>query len=303
MTAAARTGLLVNTLSQRNRGRGAPPMREGMIRCALESMDELGGHLAALRAADVDTLIIDGGDGTVQAVLTALYAEPGEWRPRLAVLPGGMTNLIAGDVGLRGDYETAIARSRRGGVETELRPVMRVRHGDSVHCGMFFAAGLIERAILLCRREIHSRGLRASAAVGATVAWIMARHAINPARQDELFHPYRIDVLASGERDAAPKLLFLAATTRSLTLGAHPFWDEAGPIKATWARYPANQLIARLPGLFRGRPQNDEAYHSRAAARFELALDEPFVLDGEIYDPPAGGRIVIEHAADAEFVR
>ena len=67
-------------------------------------------------------LVINGGDGTVQAALTELYngGHFGDSPPPVAVLPSGKTNLIALDLGARGDpiatlerlIEIAAGRSR-----------------------------------------------------------------------------------------------------------------------------------------------------------------------------------------------
>src|SRR3546814_18740932 len=57
-------------------------------------------------------LVINGGDGTVQAALTELYhgGHFGPAVPPVAVLPNGKTNLIALHLGARGDPMEALAR-------------------------------------------------------------------------------------------------------------------------------------------------------------------------------------------------
>ena len=56
-------------------------------------------------------LAINGGDGTVQAALTELYnGHFGDDPPPVAVLPSGKTNLIALDLGARGDPIEALER-------------------------------------------------------------------------------------------------------------------------------------------------------------------------------------------------
>src|SRR5688500_20064039 len=58
-----------------------------------------------------DVLVINGGDGTVQATLTEMFnGKPfGDVPPPVAVLPNGKTNLIAQDLGADGD--PIVARS------------------------------------------------------------------------------------------------------------------------------------------------------------------------------------------------
>ena len=57
-------------------------------------------------------LVINGGDGTVQAALTELYhgGHFGDTPPPVAVLPNGKTNLIAHDLGADGDPIAALER-------------------------------------------------------------------------------------------------------------------------------------------------------------------------------------------------
>ena len=57
-------------------------------------------------------LVINGGDGTVQAALTEIYngGHFGDAPPPVAVLPSGKTNLIALDLGARGDPIEALER-------------------------------------------------------------------------------------------------------------------------------------------------------------------------------------------------
>ena len=100
----------------------------------------------------VNTIAISGGDGTVNAVLNALFAHhPFPRLPLLAVLRGGTTNMTAGDVGLRGRPDRALRRliecaARAGeGLSVIERPVMRIDPGAgrSPIYGMFFGAAAI----------------------------------------------------------------------------------------------------------------------------------------------------------------
>ena len=57
-------------------------------------------------------IVINGGDGTVQATLTEIHngGAFGDDAPPVAVLPNGKTNLIALDLGAQGDPVQALAR-------------------------------------------------------------------------------------------------------------------------------------------------------------------------------------------------
>ena len=89
-------------------------------------------------------LVINGGDGTVQAALTEIYngGHFGDEPPPVAVLPNGKTNLIAHDLGAGGDpIETlervlAIARSDLAPhiVQRELITLSGGRRGTAGRC-------------------------------------------------------------------------------------------------------------------------------------------------------------------------
>src|SRR3546814_16618271 len=87
-------------------------------------------------------VVINGGDGTVQAALTELYSVGhfGGSPPPVAVLPNGKTNLIALDLGAEGDPIKALER----GVE----PVGSVRERKSVVLGKS-----VSTCVVLCGRR------------------------------------------------------------------------------------------------------------------------------------------------------
>ncbi len=85
-----------------------------MLYAELTEFDALPRVVAELARAEVELIVIDGGDGTVQAVLSEiLRGSVFRAAPQFAVLASGMTNLIAADVGIRG-----CARMRSNGFWT-----------------------------------------------------------------------------------------------------------------------------------------------------------------------------------------
>src|SRR5215208_4782915 len=65
----------------------------------VEHAHQVGEALRTIARVRPKVLVINGGDGTVQAALTELYngAQFGDAPPPVAVLPSGKTNLIAFD--------------------------------------------------------------------------------------------------------------------------------------------------------------------------------------------------------------
>ena len=78
----------------------------------VERADQIGEAMATIARVQPKLLVINGGDGTVQAALTELYngGHFGANPPPVAVLPSGKTNLIALDLGAAGDPVVALQR-------------------------------------------------------------------------------------------------------------------------------------------------------------------------------------------------
>jgi hypothetical protein len=87
--------------------------------------------LAELAAAGVRRVVLNGGDGTVQAALTTLalrspFASP----PQVLVLAGGTTNMSAYDLGSHGRPVAQLRALLGGRLRTTRRRVLAVREDD-----------------------------------------------------------------------------------------------------------------------------------------------------------------------------
>ena len=104
-----RIGVLCNPLSGKNR-QGLKTISQTISKYPqafqhnVQTPRDIYEALFDFASHKVDLLVISGGDGTVQAVLTVLYNhQPFAKQPQLIVLAAGTTNMIAGDVGVSGD--------------------------------------------------------------------------------------------------------------------------------------------------------------------------------------------------------
>src|SRR3712207_137851 len=169
----ALVALLSNPRSTGNRSM-LPRVREfvaahpNIFHFEVQTVDEVPEALATIARVKPAVLVINGGDGTVQAALTELYhgdhfdGSP----PPVAVLPNGKTNLIALDLGASGDPLDAL-RQILAIVEADVRPHVVARqlialpdgcNGRPVLGRFRGAAGLAE-GILFCRHKIYPLGL------------------------------------------------------------------------------------------------------------------------------------------------
>jgi len=163
-------GVLINPLSGGNlNGLGA--IRRvinnypKVIQRDVQTPQDVLKALMDFASRDVDLLAVNGGDGTVQAVLTGLFHhQPFAILPMLAVLQSGTTSMTARDVGFTGSPVKALekifgwADSGAGDPRIIERPVLQVQApGHDSRYGMFFGTAGIYQGANRCRAEAYSQ--------------------------------------------------------------------------------------------------------------------------------------------------
>jgi hypothetical protein len=315
-----KVGLLSNPRSERNR-RGLEDVhaagagRPDVLHERLDEGRELGEVLRDFAGREVGLLVVSGGDGTVQRLLTALLEErPFESAPPLAILPRGMANMTAGDVGLRGRTPAALRRlldcAGTGDLGQHLveRRVLRVENVQGVppQRGMCFgAAGLCDVIGWVCDR-IHPLGLKGEWAHGSALAVLLLRLLLGQLPKD-MFQGQELSVaLDGGPTISSRHFLVLATTLERLVLGSRPFWNQGdAPIRYTSIAHPPTGLVWRAKRLLYGpdRSRLPDGYFSRGVSRIELVLESPFVIDGEMFEPAADRPLVLSAADRIRLVR
>ena len=323
-----RIGVITNPKSHANKAQSDSLTQHladaGRVRhVVLGAMDEIPGILADFADNEVDVLAIAGGDGTVQAVLTEVFgSRPFADPPRLAVIPRGMTNMIAADVGLRRRGLQRLADLRASDEldrVTVRRRILRVENarGHVPQYGMFFGGAAIYRAILACRTGVHPYRIKADAAAAVTLAGILWRSLFARSKLSESDRTDESRRVLSGDRieigfDSQPvhsmtSLVVLATTLDRLILRSRPFWNDSGDdIRFTCVAYPAKQVLRYVLRVLYGGNHRDlpaDCYMSRSADRISLAMDCPFTIDGELFETEPGVPLILTAADQAEFIR
>ena len=255
--------------------------------------------LREMRADPPDLLVVNGGDGTVAAVLTTLLLEgPFPRLPLLVLLRGGTTNMTAGDVGAREALLPSLRRLLDPSGELEgtvvERPVLRVDVSPErpAHFGMFFGTGAIVRGIEFCHRRVHSRGLRDSLAPALCtlrVLWAMARGDERYAAPRPTTVTGRVgEGRAGGGEEEQDYLLVLASSLERLFAGLRPYWGDAdGAFYHSRLRARPGHALRTLPPLFWGRAGRfatpGHGYYSGKLDSLSLEMDGPVTVDGEVY--------------------
>ncbi len=304
----------------------------GRVRRRLQEVRGLGTALAGDRYVEMDgaalrtralpdfldrqadLVVVVGGDGTLHAVLGALFG-PARTAPRPSVLavPAGTTNMSALDIGVGGSPGAVLARlrdrlvqQRDGVLPATSRPVLGVkRDGAALLCGMFLGAGIIARGVAYFTEHVRGSGITGEAASGVVVARFLG--ALLGADPAGLTAP----VLASIEGAPVPAgrepyVALLATVLDRLLLGMRPYWGAGpAPIHFTAVQPRPARLWRHLVPLLRGRGaglQVADGYTSVNVDALSLTIDGPFVIDGQCYDG-AGARLQLGVAGHIGFVR
>jgi len=273
------------------------------------AIGEFAGH-------GVDIVGSNGGDGTISAVLTALFTT--QWPdglPILALLRAGTTSMLARDAGLPGSRLQGLARlldwatSGRGAASLVRRPILRLEweKGGAPLYGMFFGTGVIYEGIKFCHARIYKKGVGGELAAGLT----LARFALAAVKGDRRTIPQaRMGVSLEGRAMENMDILVLFVTTlERLFLGMRPYWGtEDGPLPFSAARSNATHLLRAAPALIRGRTSRwntpPHGYLSHNLHKLRLNLSRGFTLDGQLYESdPQGGALLLSSGGEVDFLR
>jgi diacylglycerol kinase family enzyme len=320
---APRIGMLNNPLSGGNR-KGLQKIRQAATAVGPEVLQrevqtplDVSDSLADFARQEVNILVINGGDGTVQAALTAIFHHRFfETEPAIAVLPAaGTTSMIAGDVGLKGSRMSALqrlfswARTNNDGATLIQRPVLKVQMPSlkTPIYGMFFGAAAIYQATHFCLQKVHTRGVRGEIGAGVALArflWAVFLKDRNVVSS--------VPITISLNQNPPQKqkcLLVLITTLQRLFLGLRPFWgSQSKPLRYTAVDAHPRHFLRVLPSAMRGHqnrhitPTNGYVSHNIDEAR--LTLDSGFNLDGELYNPDSRlGPVVVGYGGQASFLQ
>jgi len=284
----------------------------------VESVDQIGEALRTIARVNPTVLVINGGDGTVQAALTELYLG-GHFNgspPPVAVLPNGKTNLIALDLGAVGDPIVALARVieiARTGIEEhivvrELIALSDGADGSRPVLGMFLGGAGLADTILYCRNKIYPLGLPNSishilTAIAAIATLILG---IRTAFLPPAATPLKVSMMRQGQLHGRFSLL-IVTTLHKLLLGSSTHGDTStGSLQMMVVEQRPLPLVrAIFAGIFGtvGRDQMDGVHFERGD---EIRIEgdrSSVILDGEIFQANAGRPIVLKTTPPVSFLR
>jgi diacylglycerol kinase family enzyme len=313
--------LLSNPLSTGNRAilpaiRSFCAERPDLFHYEVERADQVASALEAIAQVEPRVLVINGGDGTVQATLTELHlTDPFKGNPPpVAVLPNGKTNLIALDLGAVGDPLAALERilliAKTGVadhlVQRELIALTEGEQGNRPVLGMFLGGAGLADTILYCRHKIYPLGLPNG--VSHVLAGIAVFFSLFSGLSGRFLppKPSAVSVSLTREGQISGNFAFLIVTTlERMVLGAQTDPDQRG-LKLMAVERSAWSLLRAFIASVRGKigQQHIDGLHIENGDVIRIESEKTSViLDGEEFHASRGRPIVLRSTPPMNFLR
>jgi diacylglycerol kinase family enzyme len=281
----------------------------------VEEIGQIPDAMRTIARVQPKVIVINGGDGSVQAALTELHCGDyfGETPPPVAVLPNGKTNLIALDLGSEGDPLAALERIVMLAqsdlathiVQRELISLSEGRDSRPV-LGMFLGGAGLADTILYCRHKIYPLGLpnglsHVLTALAVIVTVVLGiRAAFLPPRPSEV----RVSLTRGGQYSGRFTLLIVTTLERML-LGS-----KAGPgsghLKLMAVEQGPASLFRAIVASIRGRLGRNmlQGVHIEQGDEIEIEGDRSnVILDGELFQTSRGRPIVLRTTRPVPFLK
>jgi hypothetical protein len=282
----------------------------------VEKADQVGDALKTIARIRPKMLVINGGDGTVQAALTELHngGHFGDEPPPVAVLPSGKTNLIALDLGAQGDPIRALERLL-GLAQADLGPhivareLIALRSGGEQRpvIGMFLGGAGLADTILYCRHKIYPLGLPNGISHGLTAIALMAGLVLRLKASFLPPRPRMLEVsMPRSERLSGRFTLLVVTTLDKMLLSSELSRGEPGLLKLLAVEERPVSLIRAFVASLLGRLGRQKMRGVTFEQAEEISIEgdgSSVILDGETFAAQIGQPILLKTAQPLSFVR
>lgn len=244
-------------------------------------------------AAKAEHIIIEGGDGTVQGILTEfLRHESTRNLPIFTLVPGGNTNQVARNIGLSAATSQAVANALGQDKTLNEAPLLRIKDkAGRKYYGFLFSSGALPQVTGYTKDKLHDRGIGGSLAViGGILKGVSGDAGITTPTK------IKLDIEADGlHRLRGPHLGTIVTTLPGLMLGLDPFWGEGDrPLRATYVAGEYQKLVRHVASLWLGNKSKDrsqDGMFSWTANSLKYRYKGPCILDGELLNLTKGFKI------------
>ena len=281
---------IVNMLSERVARKGSvlePLAVETGTNCfRLDPFDALPSAVSQAAKDGVDHVVIEGGDGTVQGVISAFLYQAEEFTPfpAFSIVPGGMTNQVAKNIGLKSAAIKTVKSSLASHMKSIEMPLLNIIDSEGpTYAGFLFSTGAMPQITRYTTSELHRKGIGGSFAVlGGILKGLRGN-------DDALMQVTPIQI--GGFHDG-PHLGTIVTTLPSLIMGLDPFWGDGDkPLRVTWVDGSYKKLTRNVLQVWMGLKSKDrsvDGLYSKRADTLSYTYKGDIVLDGEFLSIPSG---------------
>ena len=320
----ASVALLSNPRSTGNRSL-LPRVREycaahpDIFHYEVEDVDQIGEAIRTIAMVGPRVVVINGGDGTVQAALTELYSGGhfGGSPPPVAVLPNGKTNLIALDLGAEGDPIKALQRVielvNSGRLEDHViqRQLISLDSGGESRpvLGMFLGGAYLADVMLYCRNRIYPLGLPngLSHFLAAILGLFAMMFGLGGGRLPPKPEAMTVSLIRQGEYQGKFSLLIVTTLEKLLlSMRTNDAAGQSGQMKLLAVERGIGALIRMVGATWRGTlGQNQlDGVHFRQGDEIRIEGERSnVILDGEIFQAKSGKPIILTSTQPVPFLR
>jgi len=285
----------------------------------VEHAHQIGEAMKSIARVRPKVLAINGGDGTVQAVLTELTngGHFGDSPPPVAVLPSGKTNLIALDLGARGDPVTtlerliALARTEDLPDYTVARELIALRRPggeDRPVIGMFLGGAGLADTMLYCRDKIYPLGLPNGLSHGITAFALLMKMLL---KMKAGFLPPDPQPLSVSLREEGHNLtgrfsLLAVTTLERLLLASELGGRRSGVLKLLAVEERPSSILRGIVASLLGKLGREKVRGVHFEEAKEITIEgenSNIILDGETFRAERGSPINLRPAQPLAFVK
>ncbi|MFA6009976.1 MAG: diacylglycerol kinase family protein [Desulfobacteraceae bacterium] len=237
---------------------------------------------------DLPVLGINGGDGSIHAVLTAFVSVYGNRKlPRFLILRGGTMNTVSKSLGLSGSPDSILRRwidSQRTGKANVLRQATLNVNGK---IGFIAGTGVVTRFLDRYYEGGRTGALKALSMIGTIVPGAV----FGSKSVKHMFSPVPMNVIHEGRDLGKPSYTaVLASTVREVGLGfrlTSRCYEKPGSFHLIAADIPPLALVPRIYPLWAGKDPNHPGFlhhgpsHSTTIKHNGLLR---WMMDGDMYE-------------------
>lgn len=258
-------------------------------------LDHLEDTIRDFRSRQIDVVCVNGGDGTLHKVLSALVRVYSEGEddltrvtlPYVGILKAGTVNTISRNIGLRmgaKPFLGHIVDAWHAGepFRTVERNALVINDGEA--SGFLFGTGVLSRFM----EAYYEGGTTGAAKALRVLARTVSSGLLGTRFSKEMFRFDDVSVEVDGHLWEAPDgyVAVAAGTTNDIGLGFeifHAAKDHPDHLHVLGFRCDAATVSLRLPRVYASKPMDHPEIHDQVARRFVIRGKEPmsYMIDGD----------------------